>query len=128
MIFLQYRKLGNTGIELSAIGFGCMRLPPDNSLAIPLMRRAVELGINYFETSTSYCQNRSEIQLGLAVEGMRDDVHISTKSHVHMKGERSFGGLRREIQRGKTLRTFLRSHSGSSGRIGWTFISFTVSL
>lgn len=108
MIFLQYRKLGNTGIELSAIGFGCMRLPPDNSLAIPLMRRAVELGINYFETSTSYCQNRSEIQLGLAVEGMRDDVHISTKSHVHMKGERSFGGVSERDSTGEDFKNILK--------------------
>jgi len=59
-----------------------MRLPPDNSLAIPLICRAVELGINYFETSITYCQNRSEIQLGLALEGIRDDVYLSTKSHV----------------------------------------------
>jgi aryl-alcohol dehydrogenase-like predicted oxidoreductase len=75
---MKYRKFGNTGIKLSAVGFGCMRLPPDNSVAIPMIRRAVELGINYFETSIVYCQNRSEIQLGLALKGMRDDVYIST--------------------------------------------------
>lgn len=90
---MKYRKLGNTGIELSAIGFGCMRLPPDNGVAIPMIRQAVELGINYFETSITYCQNRSEIQLGLALKGMRDDVYISTKSHVRRKGERSFRGV-----------------------------------
>ena len=84
---MQYRKLGKTGIELSAIGFGCMRLPPDNSLAAPLIRRAVELGINYFETSPIYCQNRSEIQLGLALRGIRDNVFISTKNRIIRKGE-----------------------------------------
>jgi len=69
-----------------------MRLPPENSLAIPMIRRAVELGINYFETSITYCQNRSEIQLGLALNGIRDNVYISTKSHVYRKGEMRFGG------------------------------------
>ena len=98
---MKYRKLGKTGIELSAIGFGCMRLPSDNSEAIPMIRRAVELGINYFETSITYCQNRSEIQLGLALKGMRDDVYISTKNHVHRKGERGFGGV---SERDKTRR------------------------
>lgn len=90
--FLNYRKLGKTGIELSAIGFGCMRLPLENNLGIPMIRRAVELGINYFETSITYCQNRSEIQLGLALHDSRDDVYISTKSHVYRKGEVGLGG------------------------------------
>ena len=90
---MKYRTLGKTGIELSAIGFGCMRLPLDNRLAIPLIRRAVALGINYFETSITYCQNRSEIQLGLALRGLRDDVYVSTKSHIQRRGEHHFGGV-----------------------------------
>jgi aryl-alcohol dehydrogenase-like predicted oxidoreductase len=89
---LQYRRLGSTGVELSTIGFGCMRLPSDNGVAVPLIRRAVELGINYFETSITYCQNRSEVQLGLGLNGLRDDAYISTKSHIYRKGERTFSG------------------------------------
>ena len=77
---------------MSAIGFGCMRLPAENGVTVPLIRRAVELGMNYFETSITYCQNRSEVQLGLGLSGLRDDVCISTKSHVYRKGERTFSG------------------------------------
>ena len=69
-----------------------MRLPADNSAAVPMIRRAVELGMNYFETSATYCQNRSEVQVGLGLKGMRDDVYVSTKSHVYRKGERTFAG------------------------------------
>lgn len=90
---MKYRKLDSTGAEVSAVGFGCIRLPLDNHLALPLLRRAVELRINYFETSITYCQNRSEIQVGLALDGCRDDIYLTTKSHVNRKGERVFGGV-----------------------------------
>ena len=106
---MQYRRLGDTGIELSAIGFGCMRLPADNSLAVPLIRRAVELGINYFETSTTYCQNRSEIQLGLGLSGLRDDVYVSTKSPVYRKGGRVFsGGVSERDSTGEDFKNVLK--------------------
>jgi len=105
---MQYRNLGNTGIELSAIGFGCMRLPQDNSLAIPLIRRAVELGINYFETAITYCQNRSEVQLGLALNGIRDNVYISTKSQVNRKGETRFGGVVERDSTGEDFKNRLK--------------------
>ena len=126
---MQYRKLGNTGIELSAIGFGCMRLPADNSLAIPLIRRAVECGINYFETSISYCQNRSEIQLGLALEGMRDNVYISTKSHVNKKGERGFAGVAERDSTGEDFKNILKEslHKLGTDRVDfYQFHGFTL--
>lgn len=104
---MKYRNLGSSGIELSAIGFGCMRLPTDNSVAIPMIHRAVELDINYFETSITYCQNRSEIQLGLALKGVRDDVYVSTKSHMHRKGERSFNGVAERDSTGKDFKNNL---------------------
>jgi predicted aldo/keto reductase-like oxidoreductase len=105
---MKYRKLGTTGIELSAIGFGCMRFPKDNSLAIPMIHRAIDLGINYFETSITYCQNRSEIQLGLALDGLRDDIFISTKSHVYRKGERGFGGVSERDSTGEDFKNNLK--------------------
>lgn len=126
---MKYRKFGNLGIELSAIGFGCMRLPPDNSLAIPLIRRAVELGINYFETSISYCQNRSEIQLGLALDGVRDNVYISTKSHVSRKGERGFGGIQERDSTGEDFRNNLKEslHKLGTDRVDfYQFHSLTL--
>ncbi len=118
---MKYRTLGNTGSELSAVGFGCMRLPPDNSVAIPLLRRAVELGVNYFETSITYCQNRSEIQVGLALKGIRDDVYISTKSHVQREGERHFGGV---AKRDSTSEDFTNNLEESLQKLGTDRVDF----
>lgn len=122
--------MGSTGVELSAIGFGCMRLPQDNSLALPLIRRAIELGMNYFETSISYCQNRSEVQLGLGLNGSRDDVYISTKSHVHRKGDRTFsGGIVERDSTGDDFENILREslHKLGTDRVDfYQFHGFTL--
>lgn len=118
---MQYRTLGNTGIALSTIGFGCMRLPSENRAAIPLIRRAVDLGINYFETSITYCQNRSEVQLGLALDGRWDDVYISTKSHVSRQGERGFGGV---AERDSTGEDFTDNLEESLRKLGTDRVDF----
>lgn len=85
-----------------------MRLPPDNSVTIPMIRRAAELGINYFETSTTYCANRSEIQIGLGLKGLRDEVYISTKSHVSRKGRMSFAGPVQHDSTGEDFKNILK--------------------
>jgi len=86
---MKYTTLGKTGLRVSRLGFGCMRLPmtPDGrvnrDLAVPLLRRAVELGINYFDTAIFYCNGDSQRTLGEAMEGIRDRVVLSTKNHLH---------------------------------------------
>ncbi len=119
---MQYRKLGKTDIELSAIGFGCMRLPTDNSLAAPIIRRAIELGINYFETSPIYCQNRSEIQLGLALRGIRDKIYVSTKNKVVRKGEE--GSITGVATRDSTGEDFKNSLEESLWKLGTERVDF----
>jgi len=57
-----------------------MRLPDDDEEGARIVRRAAELGINYFETSEGYCGGRSEIKVGLGLAGRRSNVYISTKS------------------------------------------------
>ena len=86
---MQYRKFGSTGISLSALGFGCMRLPMtpdgqhvDEEKAIPALQRAYELGVNYFDTAPYYCQKESEIVLGKAIKPWRRKVYLSTKNPV----------------------------------------------
>lgn len=83
-----YRPFGKTGEQISAIGFGCMRLPEierdgkweiDEEKAIPMLQYAYEKGINYFDTAPYYCHHNSEIALGRAVKGFRDKILISTK-------------------------------------------------
>ena len=80
---MKYRKLGKTGIDVSVLGFGCMRYHEfGEDEGIRAVRRAIELGVNYFETSPGYCAKRSEIILGNAIKGQRDKVMVSTKCTV----------------------------------------------
>jgi len=86
---MQYTTLGRTGLTVSRLGFGCMRLPMtaegrvDRDLAIPLLQRAVALGVTYFDTAIFYCHGDSQRTLGEAFEGLRDRVVLSTKNHMH---------------------------------------------
>ena len=85
---MQYRELGNTGKKVSALGFGCMRLPTeqlgdpkiDREEAIALIRKGIDAGINYVDTAFPYHKGESEIVLGLALkEGYREKVMLATK-------------------------------------------------
>ena len=80
-----YKPFGQTGIELSALGFGAMRLPMqgdhvDDEKAIPLMQKAFAMGVNYVDTAPYYCNKDSERAVGLALKGWRDKVYLSTKN------------------------------------------------
>ena len=86
-----YRKLPGTDIKVSALGMGCMRLPVqqtegnpiDRPEAIKIIRRAIEGGVNYFDTAYVYHGGDSERLLGEALEGgYRDKVLIATKLPV----------------------------------------------
>lgn len=85
---MQYRFIRKSGVRLSELGMGCNRLggeeQPD-SFWIELIQRAVDLGVNIFDTSDSYSGGRSEEMLGLAL-GDQDDVHIATKLGGHESG------------------------------------------
>ena len=85
---MQYRKFGEKGIELSALGFGAMRLPlldddPGNvneAESIQLIRHAIDNGVNYVDTAYNYHKGKSETIVGKALEnGYRDKVKIATK-------------------------------------------------
>ncbi|MCL2422076.1 MAG: aldo/keto reductase, partial [Defluviitaleaceae bacterium] len=87
-IQMIYNDFGNTGLKLSNLGFGCMRLPMtkkdgeeivDDELAIPLLQRAVELGVNFFDSHWFYCNYDSQRAVGKALSKVRDQVYISTK-------------------------------------------------
>jgi len=86
---MKYRKYGNVGFDVSALGFGCMRFPMkqedgvskiDDSLAIPMLRHAIDNGVNYVDTAYVYGGGQSEITLGKALrDGYREKVKIATK-------------------------------------------------
>lgn len=90
---MEYKKFGNTGIEISRLGFGCMRFPMtkaggkdvvDEEKTIEMLLKGYELGINYFDTAYFYCEGLSENTLGKALKGIRDKVYVSTKSPGHL--------------------------------------------
>jgi len=82
---MQKRKLGNGGLEVSALGLGCMGMtwaygvPGDRNEMIALLRSAVELGINFFDTAEVYGPFTNEELVGEALEPLRDKVIIATK-------------------------------------------------
>ena len=56
---MKYRSLGKTGLQVSALAMGCMRLPADDpDLAAQLVDEAIAAGINYFETTRGYIDGR----------------------------------------------------------------------
>ena len=78
---MQKRKLGNAGLEVSALGFGCMGYGPaaDKPEMIALIRAAFERGVTFFDTAESYGPFANEELVGEAVAPFRDQVVIATK-------------------------------------------------
>ena len=78
---MLYRKLGASGLHVSAIGLGCNPFgnEVDPATAQAIVDQAIELGVNYFDTADSYYEGRSEDYLGRALKGKRQQVLIATK-------------------------------------------------
>jgi len=82
---MEKRTLGNSGLEVSAIGLGCMGLNfafppfPERSEVIALLRSAVERGVTFFDTAEAYGPFTNEELVGEALAPFRDDVAIATK-------------------------------------------------
>jgi uncharacterized protein len=90
---MKYRKMGSLDWEVSALGFGCMRLPAkkfnrtgaDAEKSISLIRHGIDLGINYLDTAWYYHMGESEKILGRALkDGYRGKVHLATKLPIQI--------------------------------------------
>ena len=106
---MQYRDFGKTGEKVSALGFGCMRLPTldnykhsiDEKEAIRIIRDGIDSGINYIDTAFFYHAGKSEGLVGKALsDGYRDKVLLATKS--------PFAGFRFGFEFDKILNTQLK--------------------
>jgi len=83
---LEERLLGRTGLRVNAVGFGGIPIQRvSEEEAIRVVRRCYELGINYFDTARGY--TTSEERIGKALQGVRDEVILATKSHARTKKE-----------------------------------------
>ncbi len=98
---MNKRKLGNSGLEVSALGLGCMGMsfsygpPKDRQDMIALLRTAVERGVTFFDTAEVYGPLTNEKLVGAALSEIREQVAIATKFGFKLDptGERRFVGL-----------------------------------
>jgi aryl-alcohol dehydrogenase-like predicted oxidoreductase len=119
---MKYTRLGRTGLTVSRLCLGCMTygvpergahpwtLPEDQSR--PLIRRAVELGINFFDTANSYSDGTSEEIVGRALRDFarRDEIVVATKVRFGARRAPNIGGLSRK--------TVFEEIDGSLRRLG----------
>jgi L-galactose dehydrogenase/L-glyceraldehyde 3-phosphate reductase len=84
---MERRRLGRTGLEVSVLGFGCgavggLMVRGDADDQERAVARALELGINYFDTAAMYGNGESERNLGRVLKSLKPDVHVGTKVRV----------------------------------------------
>ena len=84
---MNYRPLGSTGLQVSEIGFGGgnvggLMIRGDHTEQVKAVARAMELGINYFDTAPSYGDGQSETNLGQVLKELSADVYVGTKFRV----------------------------------------------
>ncbi|WP_255191163.1 aldo/keto reductase [Natronobeatus ordinarius] len=102
---MEYTTLGNTGLEVSRLCLGCMSFGSsdwrewvlDEEESHEVIERAIDLGINFFDTANMYSSGESERVLGSALEGRREEAVVATKCYFQMdEGDPNSGGLSRK--------------------------------
>ena len=84
---MEYRKLGNSGLDVSVIGlgtnnFGNPKRIPDPAQSARVVHKCLDVGINFIDTAISYGQGQSEVHLGEALKGRRHEAIIATKYNL----------------------------------------------
>jgi aryl-alcohol dehydrogenase-like predicted oxidoreductase len=110
---LPARLLGRPGLAVSAVGFGAMSLagvygPADDAESVRTLRRALDLGVTFFDTADIYGDGRSERLLGQAIEARRDQVVVATKFGGGLNPDGTAGGLGRPEKVRPALEASLR--------------------
>jgi len=123
---MQYTRLGRSGLRVSRICLGCMTygVPErgahpwtlDEAASRPLLRQAVELGINFFDTANAYSDGTSEEIVGRALRDFarRDEIVVATKVRYASRRAPNVGGLSRKA--------ILHEIDASLQRLGMDFV------
>jgi aryl-alcohol dehydrogenase-like predicted oxidoreductase len=93
---LPLRKLGTQGLEVSALGLGCMGMSqsygvPDDQESVATLHRAIELGVTFLNTAEAYGPFTNEELLGRALKGRREQVVLATKFGFRFEGKQLAG-------------------------------------
>ena len=118
---MKNRNLGNSGLEVSALGLGCMNMtgpygpPQDSREMIALLHAAVERGVTFFDTAEGYGPLENEKLLGKAFEDIRGDVVIATKFgfEIDAKSGERLGGLNSRPEHIRTVTDAMLTRLGT---------------
>lgn len=97
---MEYVNLGSSGVKVSRICLGCMSFGNDAwkvelDKARPIIKKAIDLGVNFFDTANVYSLGRSEEITGECLKGYRDDMVVATKVYGSVGGKPNQSGLSR---------------------------------
>ena len=93
---MERRKLGSQGLDVACLGLGCMGMsfaygPADDAESIATIHRALDLGVDFFDTAEMYGPFENEVLLGRALKGKRNQVVIATKFGFKLEGKTRTG-------------------------------------
>ena len=97
---MEHRRLGNSGLQVSEVGLGCNNFGErlDEAATCAVVDAAIDVGIDFFDTADMYGSQRSEVCLGRALRGRRDDFIVATKCGYPMgPGPHNRGASRRYV-------------------------------
>ena len=125
---MEYRSLGRTGIQVSPLCLGAMMFGAwgerDHDTSIKIIHAALDAGINFIDTADVYSQGESEIIVGKALAGRRDNVVLATKVHGQMgvPVDAPVGTMGDPNRRGNSRRWIVAEVENSLRRLGTDWI------